>query len=140
MRILGLIIIIALLALGMGSITPFIDLPSALVVLGFTIGALIFSGAGIANMFSISFAANADAKHLAAAARGWAQARSYSIASGFIGTLLGFVIMLKNIDDLAAIGPGLAICILTMLYGLIIAYGICLPVQSNLEDRVRDLT
>ena len=54
---------------------------------------------------------------------------------GAIGTIIGLVIMLKNMDDPAAIGPGMAIAILTILYGFILAFAIALPVRSRLEDR-----
>ena len=139
MRIIGLVILLALLAVAMGDLTMFIDIPSALIVLGFTIGALIFARAGIPNMFGAAFDAGATAEQLQAAARGWTQARTYSVASGIIGTMVGFVIVLKNLDDIGAIGPGLAIAIITVFYGLVLGYGICLPMQSRLEDRAREL-
>jgi flagellar motor component MotA len=135
MRVIGLIITLTLIAVGMGDLTAFIDIPSALIVFGLTIGGLIFAKAGIPNMFSASFAADATRENLQAAARGWAQAKSYANASGVIGTMIGWVIMLKNLDDIGAIGPGMAIAILTILYGLVVAYGICLPMQMRLEDR-----
>ena len=139
MRIIGLVLLLALLALAMGDLTVFIDIPSLLIDLGFTIGALIFARAGIFTMFSAAFAASATGEQLQAAARGWDQARRYALAAGFVGTLIGGVIMLKNIDEPSAIGPGLAIAILTMLYGLVLGYGVCLPMQSRLEDRARML-
>lgn len=138
MRIIGLVILLALLAVAMGDLTVFIDIPSALITLGFTIGALIFARAGIPNMFGAAFAAEATGEQLQAAARGWDQARRYAVASGYIGALIGAVIMLKNPDDIGAIGPGAAITILTILYGLVLGYGICLPMQSRLEDRTRE--
>lgn len=135
MRIIGLVILIVFLAIAMGDLTPFFDIPSVLIIFGFTIGALIFSGTGIPNMFSASFSADARRENLKAAARGWGQAKKYAVASGVIGTMIGWVIMLKNLDDMAAVGPGMAIAILTILYGLVLGYGICLPMQMRLEDR-----
>jgi flagellar motor component MotA len=139
MRIIGLLIVVVLMGLAMGNeVSIFIDIPSALIVLGFTLGALIFARAGIPNMFAASFSAEATKEQLQAAARGWAQARTYLVASGFIGVLIGGVIMLKNMDDPAAIGPGAAIAIITIFYGLLLAYGLCLPMQARLEDRARE--
>ena len=138
MRIIGLVITLALILLAMGDVTTFIDIPSALFVIGLTVGGLIFSGAGIPNMFSASFSVDATNEELLAAARAWAQARSYLLASGFLDTLIGAVIMLKNMDDPAAIGPEVALALLTVLYGLVLCYGVCLPQQSRLEDRARD--
>lgn len=51
---------------------------------------------------------------------------------GMIGTLIGLVIMLKNMDDPSAIGPGMAVAILTTLYGALIAQVFCVPVISKL--------
>ena len=43
--------------------------------------------------------------------------------------------MLRNVDDIGAIGPGLAICILTALYGLVIGDGFCLPCRRYIEAK-----
>jgi len=45
----------------------------------------------------------------------------YCPAFGMIGTLFGLVIMLQQMDNPDAIGPGMAVAILTTLYGAIIA-------------------
>ena len=141
MRIIGLAIALALVALAAGELVAFIDVPSALVVFGLTLGGLIFSRAGIVNMFSASFAADDSGEELDSAARGWAQAKSYVIAAGFIGTIIGMVIMLKNVsvDEMSVLGPGTALAVLTILYGLITAYCVCLPMQKRLEDRAHEL-
>jgi chemotaxis protein MotA len=56
----------------------------------------------------------------------------YAPAFGMIGTLIGLVIMLGNMDDPAAIGPGMAVALLTTLYGAVIANVICLPLAEKL--------
>lgn len=45
----------------------------------------------------------------------------YAPAFGMIGTLIGLIIMLGNMDDPAAIGPGMAVALLTTLYGAMLA-------------------
>jgi chemotaxis protein MotA len=54
-------------------------------------------------------------------------------AFGMIGTLVGLVIMLKNMDDPAAIGPGMAIALITTLYGAIMANVLLIPVAAKLR-------
>lgn len=54
-------------------------------------------------------------------------------AMGLIGTLIGLVQMLGNLDDPTKIGPAMALALLTTLYGAIIAYMILLPLSSKLE-------
>ncbi len=46
---------------------------------------------------------------------------AFSLACGFMGTLIGVVIMLKNMDDPSMIGPALAMALLTQLYGVLFA-------------------
>lgn len=59
----------------------------------------------------------------------------YAPAFGMIGTLMGLVAMLMNMDDPKKIGPGMAVAILTTLYGAVIANMICLPLSDKLSYR-----
>jgi len=59
----------------------------------------------------------------------------YAPALGMIGTLIGLVVMLKNADDPKMIGPGMAIAILTTLYGALIAYAFAPPMSDRLARR-----
>jgi len=59
----------------------------------------------------------------------------YAPAYGMIGTLIGLVIMLQNMDDPKKIGPGMAVALLTTLYGAVIANMICLPLSDKLNNR-----
>ncbi len=54
-------------------------------------------------------------------------------AWGMIGTLVGLVQMLANLDDPAAIGPAMAIAMLTTFYGAVIANLIAIPLAAKLE-------
>lgn len=56
-------------------------------------------------------------------------------AFGMIGTLLGLVIMLKNLSDPSAIGPAMAVALLTTFYGSIFANAFALPVKNKIEVR-----
>lgn len=56
-------------------------------------------------------------------------------AMGMIGTLIGLVAMLANMDDPKAIGPAMAIALLTTLYGAVIANAICSPIADKLKLR-----
>ena len=52
---------------------------------------------------------------------------------GMIGTMIGLVGMLKNMDDLKGIGDSFAIALLTTLWGAVVAYVICKPWAEKLE-------
>jgi len=56
-------------------------------------------------------------------------------AMGMIGTLIGLVAMLSNMDDPKSIGPAMAVALLTTLYGAMLANLFCLPVAFKLGVR-----
>ncbi len=56
-------------------------------------------------------------------------------AFGMIGTLVGLVQMLKSLSDPAAIGPSMAIALITTLYGAMIANMAMLPMSKKLTIR-----
>ena len=66
-------------------------------------------------------------------------------AFGMIGTLIGLVLMLADLDDPSAIGPGMAVALLTTLYGSLLANLVLLPIAnklgiySNEEIRLKEI-
>lgn len=56
-------------------------------------------------------------------------------AMGMIGTLIGLVAMLSNMDDPKSIGPAMAVALLTTLYGSILANMVALPIADKLSLR-----
>ena len=52
-------------------------------------------------------------------------------AFGMIGTLIGLVNMLAKLDDPSAIGPAMAVALLTTLYGSSIANVFAIPIKKN---------
>lgn len=59
-------------------------------------------------------------------------------AMGMIGTLIGLVQMLANMDDPKKIGPAMAVALLTTLYGAVIANAFALPIADKLALRSRE--
>lgn len=57
-------------------------------------------------------------------------------AMGMIGTLVGLVQMLANMDDPKSIGPAMAIALLTTLYGSLLANVVCMPIADKLKLRM----
>lgn len=56
-------------------------------------------------------------------------------AMGMIGTLIGLVAMLANMSDPKAIGPAMAVALLTTLYGAVLANGVFGPMAAKLKLR-----
>ncbi|MCE9789329.1 flagellar motor protein PomA [Shewanella chilikensis] len=59
-------------------------------------------------------------------------------AMGMIGTLIGLVAMLSNMDDPKSIGPAMAVALLTTLYGAIIANMVAIPIADKLALRMNE--
>jgi len=56
-------------------------------------------------------------------------------AYGMIGTLVGLVLMLKQMSDPSAIGPAMAVALITTFYGSVLANLICWPLATKLKIR-----
>ena len=56
-------------------------------------------------------------------------------AFGMIGTLIGLIQMLQNMDDPSAIGAGMAVALLTTFYGAFTANVIYIPFATKLGNR-----
>lgn len=76
----------------------------------------------------------------------WEKWAELGPAWGMIGTLIGLVDMLRNLDDASAIGPAMAVALLTTLYGSLLANWLCNPVAGKLkvnheaEMMIKDIT
>lgn len=58
-----------------------------------------------------------------------------SPAMGMVGTLIGLVQMLQNMSDPSAIGPAMAVALLTTFYGAVLANVVFLPIAGKLKTR-----
>ena len=63
--------------------------------------------------------------------------KTYSLAIGWIGFMIGLLHMLHSADltnpeDIKEFGKAMPIALLTVLYGIIIAYVLCLPLKTKL--------
>ena len=54
-------------------------------------------------------------------------------AWGMLGTLVGLVLLLQNLDDPSAIGPAMAVALITTFYGSLFANTIFAPAKKKLE-------
>lgn len=62
----------------------------------------------------------------------------YAPAFGMIGTLIGLILMLANLEDPDQIAPNMAVALLTTLYGALMANLIALPIADKLEARSQE--
>lgn len=121
-----------------GSLLMFWDLPSIIIAVGFDLGALLVSGQmkpfalGCKTLFTSTSAA--PKSELLAAAETFDLMFKCSIGGGFIGLVMGLVMMMVNLSDTQHIGPYLAVAVITVLYGLMLSYLFFLPAKVKLVN------
>ena len=142
--ILGLLLGVFALVFGMSAnltnfdtLKFFLDPASFAVVFVLTVGTLLmgFQGSFISSVTSI-WKRDIDDQTLDRSIQFWKAAKRYAIAYGFIGTVMGMVLILQVFGG----DPGgqflpLSIAILTVYYGLILGYLVFDPIACLLEAR-----
>ncbi len=63
----------------------------------------------------------------------WEDLGAMGPAWGMIGTLIGLINMLQQMNDPSSIGPSMAIALITTLYGSMLANWICIPTAAKLK-------
>lgn len=63
----------------------------------------------------------------------WDKLSAMGPAWGMIGTLIGLINMLKNLNDPSTIGPNMAVALVTTFYGSLLANWVCIPVVNKLK-------
>ncbi|GIK99702.1 MAG: flagellar motor protein MotA [Alphaproteobacteria bacterium] len=76
---------------------------------------------------------NATAQRHARSSGVLRRASEVAPAMGLIGTLVGLVQMLGNLDDPATIGPSMAVALLTTFYGALLANVVFAPLAGKLD-------
>lgn len=68
----------------------------------------------------------------------WAAVGEQGPAWGMIGTLIGLIAMLDQLDDPSTLGPKMAVALITTFYGSVIANLIANPVANKLKIKSND--
>ena len=131
-RLSGFLGIFIVMALAMETPLVFVNIPSLIIVLGLTFFALVASGNKIGLLLSLLTRKDVLPNDLHDASYTVFMAGRYSMSAGAVGVFIGLVLMLANMDDPAALGPSMAICLLTALYGTILKYFIYAPILHRI--------
>ena len=137
-RLSGFLGMFILMALAMETPLDFVNIPSVLIVFGLTFFALVASGNKIGLLLSLLTRKDVSPDELHDASYTVFMAGRYSMSAGAVGVFIGLVLMLTNMDDPAALGPSMAICLLTALYGTILKYFIYAPILHRIEARITE--
>jgi chemotaxis protein MotA len=60
---------------------------------------------------------------------------NFAPAMGLVGTLIGLVQMLRQMNDPGSIGPAMAVALITTFYGVILANLVFLPIAGKLKTK-----
>jgi chemotaxis protein MotA len=60
---------------------------------------------------------------------------SYSPAFGMVGTLIGLINMLRNLNNIDSLGLNMAVALVTTFYGVIMANLVLTPLAKRLKER-----
>jgi len=147
MRIFGLlIIVVSLLAVVLGSffglpspraLKGLINVASFICVMGIVLGSCLVA---YGSEWGAAFKIRPSREEAAIAVGVYKLAVRVSIGAGFIGTVFGWISMLGamgagNGMDMGAIYSGMAVALITALYGLVFAFTLFLPLQCYFQHQ-----
>ena len=112
----------------------FINIPSLTTTFGVILGGIMFSGRSLDNLVSINWK-KAKSDDLIYSSDTYRYLGALGIGGGVIGTLIGWILMLANLENPEMIGMGLSISLLTVFYGVTLKYLVCDPIAVRLKDR-----
>lgn len=145
MYLIGIIVYLALLigtTLLVGSPGAFIDLPSIIIILVFSISMLMASGLLRDLIRGFKIMGKTENTYTVLELQKTEIAVGLAIKllllSGVLGSLIGVIAMLSGLSDLSLIGKNLAVALLTMLYALLLVF-ILLPVRARVKAIIQTL-
>ena len=109
-----------------------------MLVLGVTLGVTVWSCPMKDILQAMESALGSLSLDEADAVRGQSvfnRAADGAVAAGTLGTLIGLVQMLQNMDDPSTIGPAMAVALLTILYGVFLGEVCLRSMASDLAGR-----
>ena len=133
--LLAVFILVATMLLG-GSPILFVNAPSFLIVVGRSIALHCATHCGKNNsaLFKFSVPDNLSDDERKSRSAVIKDFRTFLVVSGWIGFLIGVILMGANLSDLNYLGPGLAVALLTVFYGYFLSYFVYYPLQRRLEQ------
>ena len=137
----GEVLLIGLILIAIVLDTPlpvFIDIASVLIVLGgtFALTLITFTLDEICRALAHALGGKGTKDELECSAHFWEAVIRNLLLVGMIGTCIGLVKMLQNLSDPAAIGPAMALALLTFFYALVIIAICPLPVWYIVKKQI----
>jgi flagellar motor component MotA len=145
MYFIGILVYLALLigtTLLVGSPGAFVDLPSIIIILVFSVSMLMASGLLGDLIRGFKIMGKKENTYTALELRKTDIAVGLAIKllllSGVLGSLIGVVAMLSSLSDMSVFGKNLAVALLTLLYALLLVF-ILLPIRAKVKAIIQTL-
>ena len=119
------------------NICMFLNLPSLIIVMGGTLTFTFAAHSPTRTLIALTTALSPRQLSLTESLKHQSvisTARLLASASGVIGTMIGLVHMLARMDNPSAIGPAMAVALLSILYGVTLAELFFAPLINRLKN------
>ena len=122
-------------AMAMSSdVVLFLNAPSAIIVFAVGLGATLFAhGTRGLGLLMQAVGGDVETEDAQEAADTALSASKAFIGAGVLGFIVGVVAMLANLDDPSAIGPAVAVALLTVLYGCAMSTILWTPTERRMR-------
>lgn len=133
------LIIAGFVMVSFGSMVTYLDLFSLFVIIMLVIPMLVASGAhkdfNRAFRFALNKTVQPGLEELKKAKEAVTTARKLIILSGILDSLISMICILARLDDVAYLGPNVAVAILSLMYAVILNV-ILVPIEHRLKSKV----
>ena len=131
--LIATIFIVATMLLG-GSPMLFVNAPSVMIVVGCSFALQVAThGNKSFAVFKFSVPDNLSDEERSSRSAEIKDFRTFLVVTGWIGLIIGAILMLANVRDTEVIGPGAAVALITVFYGYFLSYFVYYPLQRRLE-------
>jgi hypothetical protein len=123
-----------------GALLSIIDIPSLIIVgiVPFLFVSILFGFREMAVAFSVQSIKDPDKETLKKAARFFAIYGKTVWITGVISVIIGIINMLFNLEDTTAIGPNLALVLISILYCCMIYVLIIIPFMMSIKNQLNE--
>ena len=123
---------------GGGNLLTLIEIPSLIItgIVPFLFVCILFGFKEMLLAFSIQSIKDIEKEPLKKALRFFEMYSKITFISGVISVIIGIVNMLSNLDDKAAIGPNLALALISILYTCIIYVVLIVPFIIYIKNKL----
>jgi flagellar motor component MotA len=123
-----------------GILWPYVDVPSLIIVgiFPFLFVSILFGFKEMVLAFSVSLKKETEKDKLMKSLNFFQIYSKTTWIAGFIAVLIGVVAILVNLEDKMALGPNLALALISMIYSGIINVVIIIPFTVFIKKQLRD--